>query len=668
MYKCYACGKESKHPGEQCPFCKFPVISTMRGDKVEEEKIRQFAEEYRKANPQYFGEEQPQKDDHDPGASSDQVSEDAAGSESLNYQELKEQYDQLLLHDQKTRKRRKGIAIFLLIFLLAVGGCFAFEYFTGKGIIPGISSIVKSIKRNTGKGTSEATSPASGNTNTDIPSDLEGDANTEEAENTDEDTLKVPEKHYYSGYTYTILEDDTAEITDFYGSDSSLVIPEELESHPVSSIGENAFYSDDYTSITIPDTVTKIGNYAFEYCNELTSLTIPDNVVYIGDYAFSYCSSLTTINIPNSVSHIGANPFLGCKKLTEISISPRQPAFALMDGVLFQKNEKSLVYYPISSENTEYVIPDGIKTIGDQAFSGCENLTSVSIPDSVVSVGDNPFIGCTQLEKLTVSSNNTGLYVQNGVLFSKDDNRLICFPCTLDTAEYEIPEGIKIIGYGAFYDCRTLMDIRIPDTVEMINDYAFANCSSISTIIIPESVNKFGDYVFLYCSKMTSVVLPESLTDIGNGTFSWCRSLTDIKIPDSVTSIGYNTFSNCYSLSEIVIPDGVTEIGGSAFWDCDGLTAIIIPESVTEIGGSAFYDCDGLTSVNIPDNVIQILGWAFEDCDNLEEVFIPASVTFMGPGVFDDCNNLTVTVAEDSYAQQYCEDNDIPYQTDWLQH
>ncbi len=208
--------------------------------------------------------------------------------------------------------------------------------------------------------------------------------------------------------------------------------------------------------------------------------------------------------------------------------------------------------------DAEVIIPDAldghrVSSIGDRAFYYCDGLTSVTIPDSITSIGVNPFVDCESLANIKVSLDHPALETIDGVLFSKTDKRLVCYPCASTEEEYTIPQGIQSIGYAAFYDC-----------------------SSLTSVTIPDSVTSIGDWAFYYCDSLTSVTIPDSVTSIGDYAFSWCYSLPIVTIPDSVTSIGDFAFSNCYSLTSVTIPDSVTSIGDDAFYNCTSLTSIIV--------------------------------------------------------------------------------------------
>ena len=284
------------------------------------------------------------------------------------------------------------------------------------------------------------------------------------------------------------------------------------------------------TSITIPDSVKSIGNGAFYDCSALTSVTIPNSVTSIGDGAFSYCGSLTSITIPDSVTSIGDGAFAGgWTDLKRIDVAEDNKNYCSIDGVLFNKDKTKLIKYPSSKKDETYIIPDGVTSIGDNAFSCCSSLTSIVIPDSVTEIGASAFEGCS-----------------------------------------------------------SLTSVNIPDGVTSIGDNAFVACSSLTSITIPDGVTTIDERAFYLCTSLTSVTIPDSVTSIGDVAFYNCKSLTSITIPNSVTSIGMSAFSDCTSLISVTIGNGVTDVGEYAFDSCTSLKGIVIPESVTKIGDKAF--------------------------------------------------------------------------------
>lgn len=175
-------------------------------------------------------------------------------------------------------------------------------------------------------------------------------------------------------------------------------------------------------------------------------------------------------------------------------------------------------------------LPDSVTAIGDYAFNDCSSLTSITIPDSVASVGANPFLGCEALTKIMVSPEHPALAVIDGILFSKADKRLVCYPKAFTETAYAIPQGITRIGDRAFYNCIGLTSITIPDSVTSIGNWVFSYCTSLTGITIPDSVTSIGEYAFACCASLTSITIPDSVTSIGNWVFFGCNNLT-ITVP-----------------------------------------------------------------------------------------------------------------------------------------
>lgn len=300
--------------------------------------------------------------------------------------------------------------------------------------------------------------------------------------------------------------------------------------------------------VVIPDTVTSIGDNAFEDCTGLTSITIPDSVTSIGDSAFHSCSALTSVTIGNSVTSIASCAFLSCSSLTSITI------------------------------------PNSVTSIGRDVFHGCTGLTSVTIGNSVTSIGGYAFFECTGLTSVTIPNSVTSI----------DDN---AFDHCTSLTRVTIPNSVTSIGSWAFSFCSSLTSITIPNSVTSIGAYAFWSCSSLTSITIPSSVTFIGSDAFAVCTGLISVSIPDSVTFIGEYAFRSCDSLTSITIPTSFTSISKGIFDSCTGLTSVTIPNNVTSIAMEAFEDCTGLTSVTIPNSVTIIGDQAFNRCTRLTDV-----------------------------------------------------------------------
>ena len=242
-------------------------------------------------------------------------------------------------------------------------------------------------------------------------------------------------------YQYCILEDGTAEITRYSGEDSVLKIPNTLDGKTVTSIGDGAFAEcSSLTSIELPDSVTSIGDRAFLECWSLTSIELPDSVTSIGDAAFLVCSDLTSIELPDSVTSMGVNPFADCWRLKNIQVSPEQPVFAVIDGVLFNKAEKSLICYPAGKQEEAYEVPQGIQQIKSYAFYDCSALTSIKLPDSVTSIGESAFCGCDSLTTIELPDSVTSI---GDKAFGNCDNLIITVHRDSYAAQYVKDNNLK---------------------------------------------------------------------------------------------------------------------------------------------------------------------------------------------------------------------------------
>ena len=285
----------------------------------------------------------------------------------------------------------------------------------------------------------------------------------------------------------------------------------------VTKIGYYAFYGyqtdcNKLTSVTIPDSVTTIGEYAFSNCESLTSVTIPDSVTTIGEWAFYYCESLTSVTIGNSVTTIGDSAFLCCSKLTSVTI------------------------------------PDSVTTIGGGAFKSCTSLTSVTIPDSVTTIGDSAFGECSSLKEFK------GKFAADNGRCLIMDNTIIAYANASGTT-YTIPDSVTTIGLWVFGYCTSLTSVTIPDSVTTIGVRAFASCKSLTSVTIGNSVTTIGEGAFCWCTSLTSVTIPDGVTTIGVWAFTNCESLKTVYCkPTTPPTGGYDMFSGNAAGRRIFVP------------------------------------------------------------------------------------------------------------------
>jgi hypothetical protein len=306
----------------------------------------------------------------------------------------------------------------------------------------------------------------------------------------------------------------------------------------------NIIQSNQYIKgITLPSTLTSIGEAAFQGCTGLTSVTIPDSVTSIMAYAFWECISLTNVTIPGSVTSIMAYAFYECIGLTSVTIG---------DGVASIGNQA----FAYCRGLTSVTIPDSVTTIGWMAFSTCSGLTSVTIPDSVTTIGGTAFGACSSLTAFTVAAGNTAYSAEDGILYNKNKTRVVAVPGTKSGAFNNLPSTLTSIEEGAFYGCSGLTSVTIPDSVTTIGQMAFAECSGLTSVTIPDSVTTISVFAFQNCSDLTSVTIPGSVTSIAVCTFYGCSGLTSVTISGSVTSIGNQAFQSCDGLTSVIFGVG----------------------------------------------------------------------------------------------------------------
>ena len=356
--------------------------------------------------------------------------------------------------------------------------------------------------------------------------------------------------------------------------------------------------------------VENIASFAFAGCKELTSIDIPTPIKFISDHAFSRCDGLTSVTIPANVTRIWPGAFSGCKNLKSIKVSRNNPIYDSRNNcnAIIETATNTLVAGYMNSK-----IPSSVKSIGYEAFVGCENLSSFAIPEHITSIEFGAFAHCKKLRSITIPANVTHI---GSSLFRGCENLT----------------SVVVDKKNSTYDSRDNSNAIIETATNTL-------VSGQANTIIPQSVTTIGDSAFGGCG-ITSVNIPSSVTAIGDGAFYGCGSLASVNIPSSVTAIGSQAFSGCNSLTSVNIPQGVTTIGDGAFYNCNSLISVNIPSSVPVIGSLAFGDCSSLTSVNIPQGVKTIRHLAFFGCNSLTSVKIPSSVTAIEFQAFADCNSL----------------------------
>jgi hypothetical protein len=288
-----------------------------------------------------------------------------------------------------------------------------------------------------------------------------------------------------SDYQWSTNADEASVTIVLYkGSGGNVVIPDTLAGLTVTSIGSRAFEQTNVTSVTIPQSVTSLGSYAFFACNILTNVSIPGSLAGIGDSAFEYCISLGNIVIPAGVSNIGEMAFSYCTSLTNVTVG------------------------------------DTVRSIGTAAFFQCGTLATVNIPDSVTNLGETAFLNCTSLGSISVPGS------VGSISFEAFE--------TCGLTNVILGNGITNIGPGAFYFCDNLGSISIPNGVTTIGVQAFDACASLTSLLIPASVTNIGDNAFTDCTSLSNLYFQGNAPTPGNSVFLFDNYAKAYYLPDTL--------------------------------------------------------------------------------------------------------------------------------------
>ena len=381
-----------------------------------------------------------------------------------------------------------------------------------------------------------------------------------------------------------------------------------------------------------------------------TSVTLPEGLQYLADSAFS-ASNLTDITIPASVTRIGERSLAsGFASITFAPGSNLQTVGSLaFDG----------------AGVTQLALPETVTEIGARAFRGCGKLAAVTIPagarfTSLPAFGNSSFDKFNYQGEVTFAPGSP-YYEQDGVVYDGD--------ALLEVRRVQehvvVPEGVKYITEGAFWmpnKDSTLKTLQLPQSLVSIGQNAFAGNTGLQSVVVPENVTEIGTQAFNGCSAMTSAVVEGNVTEL-NGTFSGCSALASVTLPDTVESMT-GTFNGCSSLQAVKLPEALSEIGAETFMDCTVLGHIDIPQGVKEIGDYAFTACIALDNIVLPEGLTSIGAYAFDltvDKDGngnffnpdprLASINIPSTVTSVGDnflgGVKPDGETLLISQVPD---------------------
>ncbi|MGC7185986.1 leucine-rich repeat protein [Metamycoplasma hominis] len=485
-------------------------------------------------------------------------------------------------------------------------------------------------------------------------------------------------------FKFELTKSNTWKIAKYIGNDSEVIIPKEYQGKNITEIGNRAFFNSVIQSVTIPSSIKKIGDYAFEYSQNLKDVVLNEGLEEIGQYVF-FGSSLTSVVIPNSTKKIGRVAF----NYWDPFINIRNANFEIRHDFLIDKRDRKILAY-LNRNATKVVIPTWIKKIGDDAFNHCQNLKEVilnegleeigtfafywsqlayiTIPSSLKKIGEGA-LSIWNRPSILINSNNKNFEIKDNFFIDKNNKKILAYLDKI-TTKVTIPSSIKEIGDSAFLGCQNLKEVILNEELEKIGDYAFWDCSKLEEVVLNKSLKEIGDNAFEN-ANIKSITIPSSVKKIGEGALSKSnlnisinsnnknfeikdnffidknnkkilsyldKKTTKVTIPNNIKEIGQRAFSGCENLKEVILNEGLEKIGNESFIG-SLIELVYIPGSVKEIGDDAFSRCQNLKEVILNEGLERIGNYAFENV-NIKSITIPSSVKEIGDSAFSGCQNL----------------------------
>ena len=442
-------------------------------------------------------------------------------------------------------------------------------------------------------------------------------------------------------YVVTGKKQKTCAIRKYTGKDKDVTVPEKLDGYTVTRIGNSAFTGNKkIQSIKLPKHITMIGEKSFYRCTNLKGISFSSKLHTIKKSAFDSCKNLNSVKLPDSLKKIGKNAFSNCKKLESINI-PENLGETDLD-LVFERD--SLKKITVAEGNKLYDSRDNcnavIETASDKLVFGTNNSI---IPNSVKIIGNGAFYDCS-INEITIPASVSKI-------------EAYAFEDCKDMEKINFSEGLKIIEDEAFIGCSSLKEIKFPETLEEVGNDAFKECEKVNSIYIPKNLNDIDMVLAFEPGSLTKITVSED-----NKTFDSrnnCNAIIETAsnklilgtststIPDSVSVIGSEAFCNCSELKEITIPASVKTIEDSAFYDCTGLEKVNFSEGLTQIGDDAFWGCSSLKKLDLPDSLETIGENAFYRCENVTSVCIPKNLAKTELPLIFECESLSkISVAD----------------------
>lgn len=463
-------------------------------------------------------------------------------------------------------------------------------------------------------------------------------------------------------------------ITAYTGLEANVIVPAEIDGRKVTRLAQYCFEDNaNVRTIVISEGIEQIDSLFAAFCKNLTSISIPSTANLAADSSGAFVTGLGGF-VQN------------CPAMEKITVAEGNPYLCVIDNVLYNKNQTTIIYYPAQNKSTVVRIPDGVQVIQDETFAQNTYLQEVILPDSVKSIGYWAFDQCSSLKKANIPPNCRGIgqYAFAGTQLT----------------EVHIPAATQTIVSPAFSSTLQSItvdeantDFYVVDNV-LFNQYnellTYAARKADTSYTVPAHTTAIVMYAFRNAGNLQEIILPSGLLRIEHGAFQGCRELEHIEIPDTVTYLGDSAFFDCMSLAKLTIPASVETIGGNnllanvvgtiifgsqgstahtwaidngyafqdinASWDLSGTCGDSIAWTLSEdgiliiSGEGAMLECDPvpwqgyasmITTVSISEGITTIADNAFYCCVNMTSISLPESLTTIGFRAFQECISLT---------------------------
>ncbi len=451
-------------------------------------------------------------------------------------------------------------------------------------------------------------------------------------------------EHTQGNYVYTVKNKKATIVSTVNEVRGNLKIPSKLGGYPVVAIDD----------------------IAFMFSTFITDVTIPDTVETIGSGAFSYCSLLKNVKIGKGLKKLADNPFTGCELLSKIQVSADNKHFSTDEkGVLFDKNKTKLISFPSGLALSEYTVPEGVKVIGESAFSGNSKINAVHLPSSLVEIKTQAFYSCPALKTITGPETlyKIGLDAfAETPWFTANPNSLVYFGKVLcgfngegaSPLKIEVAEGTLGIADGALAYVSDTQELHLPASLIYIGEASVVS-AGLKRISVDSQNGKFVADAsgVLYTKDMKKLIaypaaaasthykVADKTETIGNGAFGATMYLLEVTLPSSVKKIEEAAFAASISLEKVNMSKNITSIGEGAFSFCMSLKSIVIPNQVKKIESAVFTFCSSLSSVKFGKNVTTIGAMAFAGCAGLKKLNLGGKIKTIGEDAFSNCSALT---------------------------